>query len=437
MASGTSVTLGAAASKLPEPRPLSNRRCDFAPFFDSLWPEMPGGSAPIDRPTVATIHLAAVRANFAEARRRAEGREVIAVVKADAYGHGAVPVARALQGAGCRQLAVLSVDEACALRDAGVDVPILVLGGVHGAADVAVAQRLTPVVHHPGEIERLSSAAKARSTPTPGGGPPSLASGSLRGRFAPLPVHVEIDTGMHRMGVASEEALELLAAVDAEPALTLAGVYTHFARADEPDLTPTLEQLAEFRRVLDAARERGIEPGLVHCAHSAGLLAGKRVFDALPEAGAVRPGLMLYGVHPAPHLEARLRPAMTLRTRVAHLRRLRAGAAVGYAALFRAERDTCVATLPVGYADGVPIAASNRGSVLIRGRRLPMIGRVSMDYVTVDAGDAPVEIGDDAIVFGGDDAGRLPVEEAAAAAGTIAYELLVRVGARVPRRFED
>ncbi len=417
MASGTSVTLGAAASKLPEPRPLSNRRCEIAPFFDSLWPEMPGGSAPIDRPTVATIHLAAVRANFAEARRRAEGREVIAVVKADAYGHGAVPVARALQGAGCRQLAVLSVDEACALRDAGVEVPILVLGGVHGAADVAVAQRLTPVVHHPGEIERLSSAAKARSTR--------------------LPVHVEIDTGMHRMGVASEEALELLAAVDAEPALTLAGVYTHFARADEPDLTPTLEQLAEFRRVLDAARERGIEPGLVHCAHSAGLLAGKRVFDALPEAGAVRPGLMLYGVHPAPHLEARLRPAMTLRTRVAHVRRLRAGDAVGYAALFRAERDTCVATLPVGYADGVPIAASNRGSVLIRGRRLPMIGRVSMDYVTVDAGDAPVEIGDDAILFGGDDAGRLPVEEAAAAAGTSAYELLVRVGARVPRSVED
>ncbi len=378
---------------------------------------MPGGSAPIDRPTVATVHLAAVRANFAEARRRAEGREVIAVVKADAYGHGAVPVARALQDAGCRRLAVLSVDEACALRDAGVEIPILVLGGVQGAADVAVAQRLTPVVHHPGEIERLSAAAKARSTS--------------------IPVQVEVDTGMHRMGVVAEEAVELLAAVDAEPALTLDGVYTHFARADEPDLTPTLEQLVEFRRVLDAARERGIEPGLVHCAHSAGLLAGKRVFDALPEAGAVRPGLMLYGVHPAPHLEAELRPAMTLRTRVAHVRRLRAGAAVGYAATFRAERDTRVATLPVGYADGVPIAASNRGSVLIRGRRLPMIGRVSMDYVTVDAGDAPVEIGDDAILFGGDDAGRLPVEEAAAAAGTIAYELLVRVGARVPRSVED
>jgi alanine racemase len=242
---------------------------------------------------------------------------------------------------------------------------------------------------------------------------------------------------MHRMGVAPEEALELLAAVDAEPGLRLEGVYTHFARADEPDLTHTLAQLAEFRRVLEAARERGIDPGLVHCAHSAGLLAGKRIFDALPEAGAVRPGLMLYGVHPASHLEAALRPAMTLRTRVAHLRRLRAGESVGYAALFRAERDTRVATLPIGYADGVPIAASNRGSVLIRGRRLPMIGRVSMDYVTVDAGDAPVEIGDEVILFGEGEAGRLPVEEAAAAAGTIAYELLVRVGARVPRNVEE
>ncbi len=437
MASDTSLTLGAGAPKLPEPGALSNRRCDFGPFFDSLCSEMPGGSAPIDRPTVAIVHLAAVRANFAEARRRAEGRELFAVVKADAYGHGAVPVVRALESAGCRQLAVLSVDEACVLRDAGVKLPILLLGGVHDAADVAVAQKLTPVLHHPGEIERLAAAAKLRSDP--------------------FPVHVEIDTGMHRMGVAPGEALDLLAAVAAAPALTLAGVYTHFARADEPDLAPTLEQLAAFRALLDAARERGIDPGLVHCAQSAGLLAGKPVFDALPEAGAVRPGIMLYGVRPAPHLEAELVPAMTLRTRVAQLRSLRAGDAVGYAALFRAERDTRVATLPIGYADGVPIAASNRGSVLIRGRRLPIIGRVSMDYITVDAGDAPVEIGDDAILFGkaaerprseaqpseggpppgSDESGLLPVEEAAAAADTLAYELLVRVGARVPRHFEE
>ena len=145
---------------------------------------------------------------------------------------------------------------------------------------------------------------------------------------------------------------------------------------------------------------------------------------------------MLYGVLPAPHLEARLRPAMTLRTRVAHVRQLREGDAVGYSALFRAQQPTRVATLPLGYADGVPIAASNRGSVMIDGRRHPIVGRVSMDFVTVDVGDAPVEVGDEAILFGTGAAGRLPVEEAAEAARTISYELLVRVGSRVPRVVE-
>jgi len=377
---------------------------------------MPDGERLIERPTLAAVHLDAVRANFAEARRRAEGRIVIAVVKADAYGHGATAVARRLAEAGCEQLAVLTVEEGCELREAGLALPILVLGGVHGDCELALERGLTLVLHHAGHLERVAKLARRRGE-----------------RVA---VQVEVDTGMRRMGVPPDEAEALLAGVAAEPSLRLEGIYTHLARADEPELEPSLEQLAAFRRVLAAARARGIAPPLVHFANSPGLLVGRQLFEALPEANAVRPGLMLYGVLPAPHLEAELRPAMTLRTRVAHVRRLREGDAVGYAAVFRAQQPTRVATLPLGYADGVPIAASNRGSVMIDGRRHPIVGRVSMDFVTVDVGDAPVEIGDAAILFGAGAAGRLPVEEAAEAARTISYELLVRVGTRVPRVVE-
>jgi len=372
-----------------------------------------------ERPTVATIRLAAIRANFATAAKFAAGREVIAVIKADGYGHGAIPVARALVEAGCRRLAVVTVAEAVALRDAGVLNPILVLGGVHDAVEAgeAIARDLVPVIHHAGHAQLLAARA------------------GERGRR--VPVHVEVDTGMRRMGVAPEEAPDLLEAVAADPHLALEGVYSHFARADELDLAPSLEQTTAFRRVLAAARERGVDPGTVHMANSAGLLAGRDLADALPEAGAVRPGLMLYGVRPAPHLAGDLAPAMTLSSRVVQVRRVRAGEAVGYGATHRAARDTCVATLPIGYADGVPVSSSNGGRVLLGGRFAPLVGRVSMDFVTIDAGDASVAIGDEAILFGEGQGARLQVEEAAAAAETLAYALLVRVGARVPRVIED
>jgi alanine racemase len=368
--------------------------------------------------TRAVIHLDAVRANFAEAERHAAGRRVIAVVKADAYGHGAAPVARALVQAGCQQLAVATIGEAAELRDADIELPILMLGSVlsEGEAEAVAAHLVTPVVHHEGHVPLLARAARGGT---------------------PLPVHVEVDTGMRRMGVAVDEALSLLGAVEAEPALQLEGVYTHLAEGDELDPTSSQEQLASFRRLLEMLRQRGIEPGAVHALNSAGLLAGKAVADALPEATAVRPGLMLYGVSPARHLEPSLRPAMTLVTRVVHVRDVQPGDAVGYSAEFRAERATRIATLAVGYADGIPVSASNRGRVRIRGRELPFAGRVSMDFVGVDVGDTPVEIGDEAILFGSDGSSVLPVEQAAEAAGTIPYELLVRVGSRVKRVFEN
>jgi alanine racemase len=366
----------------------------------------------------ALIDLAALRENFAEASRRAGDREVFAVVKADAYGHGVLDVTRALVAAGCTRFAVANAEEGVALRDADIAAPILVFGGVRDAeeAEVAVARGLTPVIHANADVERLALAAGGRSRP--------------------VSVQVEVDTGMHRMGAPAVEAPSLVERVVAEPGLALEGVYTHFARADEPDLAPSLEQLGDFRKVLDAVAGAGMSPRFVHAANSAGLLAGDTLFAALPEVNAVRPGLMLYGVLPGPHLSGALQPVMTLRSRVVALRALGVGNAVGYGALHRASRDTRIATVPLGYADGVPISTSNRGRVLIRGRRLPIVGRVSMDAITVDVADAPVRVGDEVLLFGATEQGALPVEEAAEAADTISYELLVRVGARVPRRYE-
>jgi alanine racemase len=371
-------------------------------------------------PTRATIDLRAIRVNFAEARRRAETRELMAVVKADAYGHGAVRVSQALVEAGCRWFAVATVAEGAELRDAGIRESVLILGGVFdaGESEAAVGLELTPAVFHARQVGLLATAA--------------------RDLAQPLDVHVAVDTGMRRTGVPREDALALFEAVAGEPALHLGGVYSHLARADEPDLTPSLEQLRALGQLLAQMRERGLDPGLIHVAHSAGLLAGKPLFEALPEQSAARPGVMLYGVRPAPHFEVDLQPAMRLATKVVQLRCAKAGDPVGYGAGFRAPRDTRIATLPIGYADGVPISASGRGCVLISGRRMPIAGRVSMDFTTIDVGDAPVEIGADAILFGGGQGGEvLTVEEAAAAAQTLPYELLVRVGRRVQRQFEN
>ena len=378
---------------------------------------MPGA-----RPTHVCIDLEALAANFAEARRLAAGRTVLAVVKADGYGHGAVAVARRLAEAGCPELAVVTVTEGAELRAAGIALPILVLGGIHDATEAteAGAQRLVPAVHHAGQLAWLAEAARRL------------------GRV--LPVQVEVDTGMARMGVAPAEVEAVLEAANGSDVLVLDGVYTHLARADEPDPAPSLEQLRRFEALLAAARKRGIAPRRVHVANSAGLLAQADLASAMPTAvNAVRPGLMLYGAGPAVHLRERaaLRPVMSLRSEIVAIREVAAGEPVGYGASWRASQPTRIATLPLGYADGVPWSLGSRGSALVGGRRVPFAGRVSMDFVTLDLGSTPAQVGDPVVLFGREpgESGSLllPVEELAEAAQTLSYELLVRVGARVPR----
>lgn len=378
---------------------------------------------------VAQIDLAALRGNFALARRLAGGRDVIAVVKADAYGHGALAVTRALVGAGCARFAVARVAEAVALRDAGIAAQLLVLGGCQDAAEAeaAVAHGLVPVLHDAGGAERLAAAARAR------------------GKRADA--HLEIDTGMRRAGPGPEAALTLARSIRDEPALALAGVFTHFARADEPDLAPSRAQLRAFRRFLAEARDAGpVSPsGLcVHVANSAALLVGDALAAELPEATAVRPGILLYGISPfAPpaRAEAPLRPVLRLVTRVVDVHAVETGDAVGYGGTYRAPRATRIATLAIGYADGVPWSLANRGSVLVRGRPCAIVGRISMDLVTVDAGALPVERGDEAVLIGeqagAEGVARRSVEELAADAGTLAYELVSRLGPRVARIVRD
>lgn len=370
------------------------------------------------RPTRALIDLAALAHNWAIACGAAGDRRLIAVVKADAYGHGAPAVARRLVREGCTAFAVATASELAALRAAGVDAPALLLGGVQGVADARTALALgaTPVLHDDAMRVAVEDAAA-----------------SLGRRAA---VHVEVDTGMRRLGVPQDQAVELIARVVASRYLALEGVSTHFARADEPDPAPTRAQAEHLARLLEALRQRGIEPGLVHLANSAGLLGAAAWQDLLP-GDAVRPGVMLYGVAPAPWFAAvGLRPVMTLSTAVVALRRVREGEGVGYAAVWRAPRSGWIATLPMGYADGIPWSLgrpSASGTVLLAGRRRAIVGRISMDLITVWLEDDAVALGEQAIVFG---AGA-SVEALAAAADTIAYELLVRVGTRVPRMAID
>jgi alanine racemase len=336
---------------------------------------------------------------------------IMAVVKANAYGHGAVPVARTLISAGASWLGVASIAEAHELRQAGgIAAPILVLGGIEAAhVDEAIGLDLTAVVWDLTGAARLAAAVP---------------------RGARLSVHLKVDTGMHRLGADPSSLGELAAGLGKLP-FAVTGVMSHLACADEPGHPTLAEQRVEFERGLKALTANGVEPGIRHLANSAGLLADPRThFDM------VRPGIMLYGglPHPSHAASAPLEPVMHFSTRIAQLRELPVGASVGYGHTFTCRRPTRIAVLPIGYADGYLRSLSNRGEVLVRGCRAPVVGRISMDHTTVDVTDVPGAATGDTVTLWGEDGGaRLDVMEIGARAGTIGYELLSRVGSRVPR----
>ena len=359
------------------------------------------------RPTWAQVDLDAIRHN---ARLLTPSTaELMAVVKADGYGHGDVEVARAAIEAGATWCGVALVEEGLRLRTAGIEVPILVLSELPpGSEAVALAHRLTPTLSTDQGLRRLVDAA--------------------RGRVA---VHVKVDTGMHRVGVWPPEETPAFAARVEAAGLEVEGLFTHLARSEDDEPT-TEKQVAWFLETAEAVRAEGPTPRILHAANTAATIRH-------PEShlDLVRPGIGLYGIEPAPGVgsELGLRPALRWRSEVVSVKRLPAGEAISYGHRYRLGRGAWIATVPVGYADGYPRQLTNRGEVLIRGRRCPVAGTVTMDQLMIDCGDLDVEPGEEVVLIGKQEGGTIGADELGRLFGTIGYEIVSRIGGRVPRRY--
>jgi len=435
----------------------SRRQTDVPAAADSVRVLKPRRAAPADavRPTRAEVNLAALRHNLRvvirHARAASQGRAadrpayVWPVLKADGYGHGAPAVARTLERAGAEGFCVALLEEAAELRDAGIRAPLLVMGGFHemshGAYEEIVARDVVPVVYDAGQLEGLARAARAAQ------------------RSRPIDVHVKIDTGMARLGVSSADIEAFAARLVATPEIRVAGLMTHLACADAPPESElagfTAAQLARFESASGRLARAGVplEGVIRHAANSAALLraagtervaGGPGASDAVMDA--VRPGIAIFGVDPRIDAQGavpgELRSVMRVRSEIVDLRTLQPGETVGYGALFRATRETRIATLPMGYADGLSRHLSNRGHVLVRGQRAPIVGAVSMDMSMIDVTDLPgAALRDEAVVLGAQEGplgkAAIGAEEVAAAAGTIAWEVLTSISRRVPRFYRE
>ena len=368
------------------------------------------------RPTRAEIVLGALTRNLATLHAAAPGVDVLAVVKADAYGHGAVPVSRALEAAGVRFLGVALVEEGLVLREAGLRSDILVLGGAYdGGWELMLEHRMVPVVFRSEHLTALEAAARARGT-------------TAR-------AHLKVDTGMGRLGVLPADVPAFLDAARGCRRVELEGLCSHFANADLADATLTGLQVTRFRTALQQMRAAGFDPRWRHLSNSAGLLALPEARDGV-EMNLARPGLALYGLAPAPWLRPprALEPVLRWKTAVMHLKSVAAGTPISYGSTWTAPRPSRIATLPVGYADGWSRLLSNRGSVLVRGRRAPIVGRVCMDLCMVDVTDIPgAEVGDEVVLLGRQGNEEQDAHRLAALQSTIVYDVLCAIGARVPR----
>lgn len=360
------------------------------------------------RPTRATIDLGRLAANY-RAITAAVPVPMMPVVKADAYGHGAIPVARRLVDAGAPMLAVAYVEEAAALRAAGIAVPIVVMAGFDAAQLEGIERHTLSVV--------IGSTAMLRALLT-------------RPKNAPrIPVHVKVDTGMTRLGLSADEALAGIDALLASGTADLVGILTHLASADE-NADVTRRQLDLFDETLARLAAKGVRPPYVHAANSAGLAFHR------PGHTLARPGLLLYGVRPRPlSPDVEVRPVMRLTTTIAALRDVAPGVAVSYGGRWTAARPSRIATLPVGYADGVPRtrAMAEQGFVVRGGRRCPVAGNICMDLMMADVTDTPAAEGDEVTLMG-DDPGAWDVADWA---GTNAWDALTRLGSRVPRVYVE
>lgn len=339
--------------------------------------------------------------------------QIMAVVKADGYGHGAVAVAETALKSGASSLAVAFVEEAISLRKAGIDVPILLLGytdPVHFSS--LIEYKLIPTVF--GFEAAINFSRKAQE------------------HNVKIPLHIKIDTGMGRIGLLPEEAVEVISRITLLPGLLTEGVFTHFAAAEEKDEAYTSGQLKLFNRVLERCHEKGITFPLVHAANSAA-----SINHPSARYNLIRLGLSMYGYYPSTELEKKglqLFPALTFKSRVVLVKKVPPGTAISYGCTYHTTGETLIATIPVGYADGYSRLQSNRGQILIRGQRAPVVGNVCMDHFMADVTHIPgVRFNDEVVLYGRQGNELVSIEEAAEKIGTINYELLCAVNKRVPR----
>jgi len=364
------------------------------------------------RPTWVDIDLGAFRRNLdAIARMLPERSRIIAVLKANAYGHGAVALARECNHDRVAMLAVALLEEAQELRAAGITLPILVFGSltreqIAAAAEQGIAAGIV--------------------------GPEELAAAADVARDRDVVVHLKLDSGMGRMGLVESELAQAAELIRAAPRLRIDAIYTHYANASDPYDPFTQTQTENFQRMLTVLRDAGVDAPAHHAANSAATMRG-----FVAPGDFARTGIVMLGAAPLDSGGGRIEPLLRWRTEIVRLKTLPAGHGVGYGTTFHTARESRIATLPVGYADGYSRLLSNKGEVLVRGKRAPVVGRVSMDLVTIDVTDVPaVALGDEVVLLGkqGDD--EIPAEEHAARTGTIAYEVFCRISARVPRVYK-
>jgi alanine racemase len=371
------------------------------------------------RPTRAEVNLANLRHNLRVMQRASGGAAVWAVLKADAYGHGAKGVARTLERAGAAGICVALLEEGIELREAGIRIPILVTGGYYGRAwGELLRHELTPVLHDPGQVEALADEVRFSGA-------------------GPVAAHLKIDTGMARLGVTLNELGAAADALARHPEVNLQGLMTHFACADTGDDASIEHQLDRFDEATSALKQRGLVASVRHAANSAAILRSPRA-----ALDMVRPGVALFGVQPGNASCKELRPVMRVRSEIIALRDIPAGASVGYGATFTASHPTRIATVPIGYADGLVRAMSNRGSLIVRGKRAPITGTVSMDMTMIDVTDIEgVRVGDECCVLGtqqgalGTD--TITAEAIARDLDTIPWEILTNISRRVPRFYRE
>ena len=363
--------------------------------------------------TIAEINLSNLLHNLNQVRRKIpSGCKILAVVKANAYGHGSIEVSRELENAGVDMLGVATVDEGARLREAGISKDILVLGLIYDdrVPDI-IKWRLTPVVYTQAVVKSLSDASCSAGITSP--------------------VHVKVDTGMKRIGVDSDDATEFVSEISKLKGIRIEGLMTHFAEADLDDKDFVREQLSRFLAACKRIEQAGIRIPLRHVANSAAIIDMKET-----HLDMVRPGIMLYGYPPSPQLgeNVDLKQVMTLKSRIIYLKNVPPKTGISYGRIYTTNRETIVATLPIGYADGFSRSLSNTGQVIVRGTRVPVIGRVCMDMTMVDVTDIPgVAVGDEVTIIGGMNGKGIYADDIARWTGTISYEVLCRIGERVER----